>query len=66
MDLAGACHFLLATKSSSRVDHHDLKQLIQAKHGAEVIDRMGIYAVWFAFDFAINHDDAAVLPEAQT
>jgi hypothetical protein len=29
-----------------------------AKHGAEVIDRMQLYAVWFAFDFAFNHDDA--------
>ena len=60
MDLAGACHFLLATKSSSQADHDYLKQLILAKHGAEVIDRIGLYAVWFAFDFAFNHDDAAV------
>ena len=60
MDLAGACHFLLATKSSSRADHDYLKQLILAKHGPEVIDRIGLYAVWFAFDFAFNHDDASV------
>ena len=60
MDLAGACHFLLATKSSSQADHDYLKQLILAKHGAEVIDRIGLYAVWFAFDFAFNHDDAAI------
>ncbi len=60
MDLAGACHFLLATKSSSKADHDYLKELILAKHGAEVIDRIGLYAVWFAFDFAFNHDDAAV------
>ncbi len=60
MDLAGACHFLLATKASSQADHDYLKQLILAKHGAEVIDRIGLYAVWFAFDFAFNHDDAAV------
>lgn len=60
MDLAGACHFLLATKSSSQADHDYLKQLILAKHGADVIDRIGLYAVWFAFDFAFNHDDAAV------
>jgi aminoglycoside phosphotransferase (APT) family kinase protein len=60
MDLAGACHFLLATKSSSPADHDYLKQLILAKHGAEVIDRIGLYAVWFAFDFAFNHDDTAV------
>lgn len=60
MDLAGACHFLLATKASSQTDHDYLKQLILEKHGAEVIDRIGLYAVWFAFDFAFNHDDAAV------
>ena len=60
MDLAGACHFLLATKASSQADHDYLKQLILAKHGAEVIDRIGLYAVWFAFDFAFNHDDATV------
>ena len=33
---------------------------ILAKYGAEVIDRMQLYAVWFAFDFAFNHDDATV------
>ena len=60
MDLAGACHFLLATKSSSQADHDYLKQLILAKHGADVINRIELYAVWFAFDFAFNHDDAAV------
>lgn len=60
MDLAGAWHFLLASKSSAKADHDYLKQLILAKHGAEVIDRMGLYAVWFAFEFAFNHDDAAV------
>ncbi len=60
MDLAGACHFLLATKSSSQADHDYLKQLILAKHGDEVIDRIGLYAVWFGFDFAFNHDDATV------
>lgn len=60
MDLAGACHFLLATKASSQADHDYLKQLILAKYGVEVIDRIDLYAVWFAFDFAYNHDDAAV------
>lgn len=60
MDLAGACHFLLATKASSQADHDYLKQLILARHGAEVMDRIELYAVWFAFDFAFNHDDAAV------
>ena len=60
MDLAGACHFLLVTKASSQADHDYLKQLILAKYGAEVIDRIDQYAVWFAFDFAFNHDDASV------
>lgn len=60
MDLAGACHFLLATKAPSQADHDYLKQLILAKHGAEVIDRIELYSVWFAFDFADHHDDAAV------
>lgn len=60
MDLAGACHFLLATRASSRADHDYLKQLILERHGPEVIDRIGLYAVWFAFDFAFNHEDAGV------
>lgn len=60
MDLAGACHFLLATKASSQADHDYLKQLILAKHGPGVIDRIGLYAVWFAFDFSSNRDDAAI------
>lgn len=51
---------LLATKSSSQADHDYLKQLNMAKHGAEVIDQIGLYAVWFAFDFAFNHEDAGV------
>jgi hypothetical protein len=37
-----------------------LKRLILTKHGAEVMERIGLYAVWIAFDFAFNHDDAAV------
>jgi hypothetical protein len=42
MDLAGACHFLLAMKSSSRAGHDYLKHLILAKHDADVIDRIGL------------------------
>ena len=60
MDLAGAAYFPLAAKSPLQADHDYLKQLIMAKHGADVIDRIGLYAVWFAFDFAFNHDDATV------
>ena len=60
MDLAGACYYLLVTKASSQADHDYLKQLILAKYGAKVIDRIDLYAVWFAFDFAFNHDDAVV------
>lgn len=59
MDLAGATYFPLATKSPSQADHAYLKQLILAKYGADVIDRMELYAVWFAFDFAFNHNAPA-------
>ncbi len=60
MDLAGASHFLLATKASTQADHDYVTQLILQRHGAEVIDRIGLYAVWFGFDFAFNHADAGV------
>ncbi len=60
MDLAGACHFLSVTKACSQADHDYVKQLILAKHGADVMDRIGLYAVWFGFDFSFNHDDATV------
>ena len=60
MDLAGACHFLLATKVASQAEYDELMRLILLKYGPEVIDRIGLYGVWFAFDFAYNHDDAAV------
>ena len=60
MDLAGACHFLSVTKACSQADHDYVKQLILARHGTEVMDRIDLYAVWFAFDFAYNHDDAVV------
>jgi hypothetical protein len=48
------------TKAASQADHDYVKQLILARHGAEVTDRVDLYAVWFAFDFAYNHDDAVV------
>lgn len=60
MDLAGACHYLTAYDLSAQADLDHVKQLILTKYGAEVIDRIGLYAVWFAFDFAYNHDAAAV------
>ena len=66
MDLAGACHFLLATKSSSPADHQYLKQLILAKHGVEVIDRIWLYVGWFAFDVAFSLDDARYFLGVQT
>lgn len=50
----------MATKASSQAYHDFLKQLIKERYGAEVIDRIGLYAVWFAFDFSFNHEDAAV------
>jgi aminoglycoside phosphotransferase (APT) family kinase protein len=60
MDLSGACHFLLATKACVPEDHAHVKRMILDRHGPEVMDRIGLYAVWFAFDFAFNHDDAGV------
>ncbi len=59
MDLAGACEFLRAGKSPSQADYDYVQQLILTKHGADVLDRIGLYAVWFAFDFAFNHENAA-------
>jgi aminoglycoside phosphotransferase (APT) family kinase protein len=56
MDLAGACYYLTAYDLSAHADLDYVKQLILAKYGAEVIDRIELYAVWFAFDFAYNHD----------
>lgn len=60
MDLAGACHFLLATKAATQADHDYLKSLLAAKHGPEVMERIALYAVWFAFDFAFNHEETEV------
>lgn len=56
MDLAGACYYLTAYDLSAQADLDCLRQLILERHGAEVIDRIDLYAVWFAFDFAYNHD----------
>lgn len=62
MDLAGAAHFLRVGNPDAEADHVYLMQQIEAKHGAEVVERIGLYAVWFAFTFAYNHDDAVVYP----
>lgn len=60
MDLAGACYYLTAYDLSAQADLDHVRQLILAKYGAEVIDRIGLYGVWFAFDFAYNHDSSNV------
>ena len=60
MDLAGACYYLQVIEATSQADLDYLKQLILERHGAEVIERIDLYAVWFAFDFAYNHDAAVV------
>lgn len=60
MDLAGACYYLTAYDLSAQADLDYVRQLILAKYGAEVIDRIGLYGVWFAFDFAYNHDAVEV------
>lgn len=62
MDLAGAAHFLRVGNPDAKADHAFLMRRIAAKHGPEVVDRIGLYAVWFAFTFAYNHDDAVVYP----
>ena len=35
-------------------------QLISAKHGAEVVERIRLYAVWFAFSF-LGHSNGQKL-----
>ena len=62
MDLAGAAHFLTVGNPMAREDHALVMTLIAQRHGSEVIDRIGLYAVWFALLFAYNHDDAVVYP----
>jgi aminoglycoside phosphotransferase (APT) family kinase protein len=60
MDLAGACHFLFPVQAATQADHDFLRRLILARHGPETLERIDLYAVWFAFDFAFNHGDATV------
>lgn len=62
MDLAGAAHFLRIANPSAEEDHAFLMELIAERHGDEVVERIGLYAVWFAFSFAYNHDDAVIYP----
>ena len=62
MDLAGAAHFLRIANPNAEEDHRYLMGLIAERHGDEVVERIGLYAVWFAFSFAYNHDDAVVYP----
>ena len=57
LQVTGLIDFSIGTRIG---DHDYVKQLIKARHGAEVMDRIDLYVVWFAFDFACNHDDAMV------
>lgn len=56
MDLAGACYYLNAYDLTAKADLDHVKALILAEYGAEATERIGLYGVWFAFDFAYNHD----------
>ena len=60
MDLAGAMYFLQVANPRGAEDSAYLGALIAARHGAAVRERLDLYAVWFAFSFAFNHDDAVV------
>ena len=62
MDLAGAAHFLRIGNPHASEDYAYLMQLIAERHGAEVVERVGLYAVWFAFSFAYNHEDTVIYP----
>ena len=62
MDLAGAAHYLRIGNPHAAEDHAYLMQLIAERHGAEVVEWIGLYAVWLAFSFAYNHEDTLIYP----
>ena len=62
MDLAGAAHFIALNNPHAADDHAYLMQLIATRHGPDAIDRIGLYAAWFAFSFAFNHEDKVIYP----
>lgn len=60
MDLAGAVYFLQIANPHGPEDTSFLMELIEARHGIAVRDRLALYAVWFAFSFAFNHEMTVV------
>ena len=60
MDLAGAVHFIKVGNPHGTADYDDLMGLVAARHGADLRERLALYAVWLAFSFAFNHDEAVV------
>lgn len=56
MDLAAAVYFHDIANPHGPEDTRFLMDLIEARHGTAVRDRLGLYAVWFAFSFAFNHE----------
>ena len=62
MDLASALHFIRIGNPNAAEDYGYLMGLIEARHGATVLDLLALYGVWFAFSFAYNHDEPVVFP----
>lgn len=62
MDLAGALHFNRIGNPRAAEDFDYLTGLVRARHGAELQDLIGLYAVWFAFSFAYAHENRVVFP----
>lgn len=62
MDLAGAVHFNRISNPQADGDFAYLMGLIEARHGAGLQGRIALYAVWFAFSFAYDHDHKVIFP----
>ena len=62
MDLAGAAHFLRIANPNADKDHAYLMELIARHHEDQVVELIGLYAAWFAFSFAYNHEDEVIYP----
>lgn len=60
MDLAGAVNFLAIGNPHAAEDTRFLLDLIAARHGPDMQDHFALYAVWFAFSFAYNHEMTVV------
>jgi hypothetical protein len=56
MDLAGAVYFQDIANPHGPADTRFLMDMIEARHGNGHRDRFALYATWFAFSFAFNHE----------